>query len=205
MTDVPEPARDPVPSGWEGILHPGERILWQGRPEADLDWWALLSPRTAFGLFFAGFAVFWMAQAWRMSGTAPPLFRLIPLFGLPFLIVGLNQAGGHLVLDALRRRGTWYTLTDRTAFVATRFLGRQHLERHPLTIGMRPVLDDGDPGSIRFHGPGSTGGWTHALGRSTFAGGKRGEGAAGFHRIREARQVFATLTQALAALQQARS
>ena len=125
--------------------------------------------------------------------------HVFPLFGIPFLLVGLNLAGGHVVLAALRRRFVWYTLTDRTAFVATRLFGKRRLDRYPLDATMRARLDDGDPGSVLFAGTGQQGTpWSANLGRRRYSSSSFPAGPAGFHRIAEARRVYGLLTQALA-------
>ncbi|MDF0601059.1 aspartate carbamoyltransferase catalytic subunit [Psychromarinibacter sp. C21-152] len=119
--DAPVPARDapvdktaadPVPAGWEGILDAGERILWQGRPGTSVVWKASHILTSLFGVVFAGFAVFWMV----MASQAPGGFWM---FGLIHFAVGVGLAIGPPVWSAWTRRHTWYTLTDRRAFIAT--------------------------------------------------------------------------------------
>jgi hypothetical protein len=193
---APTPPPAPVPAGWEGILAPGERILWQGRPEPGVDWAALVDFRTPFGLFFAGFALFWMWMAGRMGAPGP-----FPLFGLPFLLVGLHLAFGRLIWDAITRRSTHYTLTDRTAFVATAPFGKRKLERWALRPGMALVLDDAAPGSVWFDQV-ATPYVTHlGPGRSRrYYGPRSTSRRIGFDRIAEARQVYGLMRQALANL-----
>lgn len=197
MTELPEPAAPPpppapVPAGWEGILAPGERILWQGRPEPGVDWQALVDTRTPFGLVFAGFACFWIWQAARMGGAGP-----FPLFGIPFLLVGLHLAFGRVVWDAYARRGTHYTLTDRTAFVASQALGKRKLDRYPLTPGMALVLEEGDPGAVWFGEQVTTYAGGPGPGRSRrYRGPRTVRRRIGFDRIAEARQVYGLLRAA---------
>lgn len=191
-----------TPAGWEGILAPGERILWQGRPLARPDWPALLRAQVLFGLVFAGFALFWIAQAWRMADGSPApgaLRGLFPLFGLPFLVVGLNLALGPALRPWLAARGTWYTLTDRNAYIATRRPGRRSLTRHPLTARMLPALEDGSPGSVWFASePGPGGGAWRGAGAAGRYGGAAGR--IGFRSIPEARTVYRLLLEAISAL-----
>ncbi|MEZ5796022.1 MAG: hypothetical protein R3D63_00080 [Paracoccaceae bacterium] len=200
----PPPPPEPVPEGWEGILTPGERILWQGRPEPGIDWRGLVGGRMLFGLVFAGFALFWMAMAFSMTRQAPGgLGLLFPLFGLPFLLVGVQMAGGHLWLDARRRRGTHYTLTDRAAFVATETGGQRRLERYPLVRGMTVTLDEGAPGNLWF----SETLQSHRINRTTASGHRRivrrsfvTRQRTGFERIAEPRRVWQLMGRAIAAL-----
>ena len=98
--------------GWEGILMPGEEILWQGRPDPSL----LFGPKqlgiSAFGLVFAGFAAIWMLLASSAGGY-------FWTFGLIHFTVGLAMSFGAFFYAPWRRRHTWYTLTSQRAFIAT--------------------------------------------------------------------------------------
>ena len=59
MTTAPH--RPPAPpQGWEDILDPGERILWQGRPEPGLLPVRLPPGQMVMGAIFTGFSLFWM-------------------------------------------------------------------------------------------------------------------------------------------------
>lgn len=120
-----------APDGWEGILEPGERVLWQGQPDRNLDWSDMDRRQVLFGLVFAAIAMFWtIGVLTATAGTTAAL--VMPLFGLVFLAIGLHKAGGSVFLAAWQRRGTWYTLTDRRAFIATDLAGRKTLEAYPI-------------------------------------------------------------------------
>lgn len=87
---------DDAPSGPSPIevmqdeMRPGERLVWADRPDPGRLAVSAL-PMSFFGLFFFGFAVFWMVGAWQtMDGSESGFFVLFPLFGLPFLLVGLG-------------------------------------------------------------------------------------------------------------------
>ncbi len=96
-------------AGWHGLLDTGEDILWQGQPRASIIWADALRVQTLMGFFFAGFAIFWMSMASSITsgGNFPGPVRLFPLFGLPFLVIGLYQAVGHLFWDAYGRSRTY--------------------------------------------------------------------------------------------------
>lgn len=100
---------------WDGILHPGETVLWQDRPVtspafADLSW-----SKGLMGLLLVGFSIFWMSLAAQAGG---PFW----MFGLIFFFIGLRNSLGQILLDPWLRGQTVYSLTDRRAFVATRSL-----------------------------------------------------------------------------------
>ncbi len=197
-------------AGWEDILSPGETILWQGRPDSRMAWSDVLSWRSLHGAVFAGFAVFWMVQASRITGVttqfrirpdgAEPfggLSRYFPYFGLMFLTVGLYNMAGRLVWDALKRRRTWYTLTDRAAYIATDLLGRK-LDRHELCPDLPLELEDGEPGAVWFaerlvHHPGR---WSSMGGSRHYQKPSAARHRVGFERISEARTVWRLLCEA---------
>ncbi|PWR01722.1 hypothetical protein DKT77_16550 [Meridianimarinicoccus roseus] len=119
--------------GWDGILNPGERVLWQGQPDPTPDWTGWRLSDGLFGGAFAGFALFWMAMALGQLPGGSFLGLVFPLFGLPFLVLGLQRAGAERLWDAYVRRRTWYTLTDERAFIATAVLGRRAFDAYPIT------------------------------------------------------------------------
>jgi hypothetical protein len=92
-------------------LEPGERVLWQGRPDPQrllARWDPLLIP---FSVAWAGFAVIWTALA---VGSSSPGIAVI---GLPFVALGLYFVAGRFVVKGRRSRESRYVLTDRRAVV----------------------------------------------------------------------------------------
>jgi hypothetical protein len=176
------------PQDWQGLLAKDEEILWQGRPGSRVHWSALLTPRTLMGVFFTGFALFWISAAASMTGGGnfPFVFRLFPLFGIPFLLAGLNMLGGHAIWDAFKRANTHYTLTNRTAFIARNTFGKRTLRSYPIAEMDRILLEDGDPGSVIF---------------SDMQSGP--DTRPGYYQIDDAREVFAFLREAQRALRKA--
>ena len=130
--------------GWEELLDPGERILWQGRPDGAV----VLRPRNMaaflFGLAFAGFALFWMVMAAQAGG-------MFWAFGLIHFSIGLALSFGALFWGAFRRRRSWYTLTDRRAFIATDMpLKGKQLQSYPITDDTALRYDEGELDSVWF-------------------------------------------------------
>ncbi len=161
--------------GWDDLLAEGEAILWQGQPDGALrmDW--TRATEFGMGLAVAAFALFWMWGASQAGG-------LFWIFGLLFLGIGLWQALQPNLVDTLNRRRTWYTLTDRRAFIATDWLGQgRRLASYPITADTLIDLDQveaaGRLATVRF----TTGGardWTD------------------WHRPEAPRASFARITQA---------
>ena len=128
----------------QGELRDGEHLLWAGRPRIPFLVWSAL-PVSIFGLFFGGFALFWIIGAATVTRSVPSevgggfgLFSLLfPLFGLPFLLVGLGLILSPW-LAKLRLKKTFYGVTDQRAIllepsgfsgVETRFYPLADLER----------------------------------------------------------------------------
>ncbi len=131
-------------SGWEGILDPDETILWQGRPDTGIHFRPAHLVTVIFGLAFAGFALFWMIVAAAAGGG-------FWMFGLLHFAVGLGLTLGPFLWGPFRRRRTWYTLTDRRAFIATDLpLVGKRLKSYPLTGDRALDFLPGPPATIHF-------------------------------------------------------
>ena len=97
-----------------------------------------------FGLAFAGFALFWMIMAAQAGG-------LFWAFGLIHFSVGLGIAFAPPFWNAWRRRHTWYTLTNRRAFIATDMPVRgRRLQSYPISRDTVLAYDAQDPATIHF-------------------------------------------------------
>jgi len=152
MTAMPPPPGPsaPVPPGWAGYLEPGERVLWQGRPDGAMR--ADLSDlrRTLFGAVFTVAGLAWTVAVLRQGVPNGLMALVMPLAGLGFAALGVNLATGGVPFGVLRRRATTYILTDRRAIVATAWLGRRTLKSYPLGPDSHATLDGGPPAAIRF-------------------------------------------------------
>jgi hypothetical protein len=107
--NLPEPLQQKLRSE----LKPGESLHWAGQPDPGRFMrrgfllWLFFIPWTAFSLFGTG-------MAYGFSRVAPSPFNWFPLFGLPFVLVGL----GGLALPFWRRykaRTIIYAVTDQRA------------------------------------------------------------------------------------------
>ncbi|WP_372840901.1 aspartate carbamoyltransferase catalytic subunit [Phaeovulum sp.] len=130
--------------GWEGILDKDEAILWQGQPEPGFTFNARDLAAGLFGLVFAGFALIWMILAAQAGG-------FFWAFGLLHFSVGVAIGTGGPIWRSYRLRRTWYTLTNRRAFIATDTLtsGRA-LAAYPITPDTVLSLEGEEPGSVFF-------------------------------------------------------
>ena len=194
-------AQSEIPAGWEGILEDGETILWQGRPAPGLSLSEIFRGGTLMSLFVAGFGVFWTIMAATMmaeSRSAPGAFRIFfPLFGVIFVIAALSGGIGPAIRRALRRSGTYYTLSDRAAYIAVASGGKRSLDRYPLDQMNAPSLEEGTLGGV-FFSP------EESIVRTGRSGGHRTvRSRVGFERIDDPRHVFGLLRDARDALRDA--
>ena len=98
--------------GWDGILDESEEILWQGAPAPglQLDYQSPLEFLSS--AVFAGLAFYWIILAYQGTGH----FGFV---GVIFLAIGLYGLVFKHFWHAFVRQNTYYTLTDRRAFIAT--------------------------------------------------------------------------------------
>ena len=104
-------------------LSDGERLLWVGQPRPSRFAYGAI-PIVLFGVPWTGFALFWIASASSFGGSnnvngSPPgvgVFRFFPLFGLPFVLIGLGMLSSPYWLWRQAKR-TCYALTDRRAML----------------------------------------------------------------------------------------
>ena len=136
MTDPSGLAPGPNAAWWTGLLDPGESLIWTGAPVGppprSLAEWGT----TIFGLFFAGFAFFWIMAAGFPFG----------LFGLLHFSAGIFVAFGMRHLLVRRFARARYALTDRRALLAV----GTRITSWPITPAMSIEVEASAPGSILF-------------------------------------------------------
>lgn len=105
-------------------LQPGESLLWTG--DVNPGRAAIMAlPAAVFGIPFAGFALFWITIAYRgtsrishNAGSFGSAFRVFPLFGTPFLLIGLGMVLSPLWVYLKGRSGV-YAITNQRVMVIT--------------------------------------------------------------------------------------
>jgi hypothetical protein len=103
-------------------LQPGESLNWTG--VADPARAAVTAlPAALFGIPFAGFAAFWINTAYhgthamnKSGNSFAGAFSLFPLFGIPFLLVGLGIILAPL-WAYLKGRTTVYAVTNQRVMI----------------------------------------------------------------------------------------
>lgn len=105
-------------------LRDGEVLLWVGQPNpARFARQAI--PLVLFGIPWTAFSVFWVAAASGMlfggfangpGGGALGIFACFPLFGLPFVLIGIGMLTSPYWFRRQAKQ-TFYALTDRRAIL----------------------------------------------------------------------------------------
>jgi hypothetical protein len=101
----------------ESELQSNERITWLEQPIPGRLARSTL-PIVLFGIPWTAFAIFWTASAaWGTSKAGDAgFFRAFPLFGLPFILIGLGMLSSPFWVRRSAKRSA-YVLTDRRAIL----------------------------------------------------------------------------------------
>lgn len=101
----------------ETELNKNESSLWAGQPRPGRMAVKAI-PIALFAIPFTAFAVFWIcgASGFKMPDFSEGGFSFFPLFGLPFLLVGLGMLSAPLWKIRSAKR-TIYVLTDKRAII----------------------------------------------------------------------------------------
>lgn len=94
----------------EAELQSGERITWVDQPIPGRMARTMV-PLVLFGIPWTAFAIFWVAGAAKAGGGG-----FFPLFGVPFILIGLGLLSSPYWTRRAARRSI-YALTDRRAIV----------------------------------------------------------------------------------------
>jgi hypothetical protein len=102
-----------------------ERLLWQGRPRGGIRLRGSDFFLIPFSLLWGGFAIFWEFMAIFKVPKNDPIGWTFPLFGVPFVLMGLYIIFGRFILDKKMRDGTEYAVTSRRAIIVSGFFTRK--------------------------------------------------------------------------------
>lgn len=126
---------------WDGLLDPGEHIIWQGQPSGKV--------RLEFeSVFSVIFMAIWSGIPIGMIIFVPSsIFLIVPPF---FAAIGVYFFVGQHFWAAFQRRRTFYTLTDKRAFIARGSFGKRTLDSFPITPDTPLQLDEGRARAVWF-------------------------------------------------------
>jgi hypothetical protein len=185
----------------EAILDNGEKLLWSGQPKQGLRFQTRDIFMIPFSLMWGGFAIFWEIMALGIfhiphQNHEPKAVGLIawifPLWGVPFVAVGLYMIFGRFFYDAASRQKTYYGITDQRLIILKTLFSRNIAS---FDYGTLPSLNlterrDGS-GDILFGNPAAM---TPFAGTSWPGTGKYT--VPGFYLLPDARQIYDRIRQA---------
>jgi len=137
------------------FLFPNEKILWSGQPKTAILFTGPDIFLIPFSLLWCGFAIFWETSAIAViPGDTPVGIDIVfPLFGIPFVAVGLYFVFGRFIYKAQKKKKTYYAVTDKRVLVLN--TGRNQtlneIDIKAATNMSKNVRRDGT-GSITFGG-----------------------------------------------------
>lgn len=101
-------------------LDRGERLIWAGSPKKGIVFRSTDVFMIPFSLMWGGFAIFWEFTALNsLPEDADPFAYIFPIFGLPFVAIGLYLIFGRFFHDSIRRGKTYYGLTDQRVIIVS--------------------------------------------------------------------------------------
>jgi hypothetical protein len=136
-------------------LSPGESLLWSGRPKQGIHLRGADAFMIPFSLLWGGFAIFWEYGVYK-SG-APAFFLL---FGGVFVLVGVYFIFGRFMADSLKRKGTYYGVTNDRVLILSEFPTRTIKSLNLKTLSDITFSHKSDgSGSISFGPQNPMAGW----------------------------------------------
>jgi hypothetical protein len=118
-------------------LAPGENLLWADRPDPSQQGSQYL-PVVLFGTVWTAFSLFWIWGASEPMRThaqvVSPSFDLFPLFGLPFVLIGIGMLTSPY-WAAQKAKSTVYAITDRRILIIQCVKNRTVRSIQPADIG----------------------------------------------------------------------
>ena len=132
-----------------------EKILWAGQPETSVMFTGADIFLIPFSLLWGGFAIFWELSVlfifFSSDGSESKMPIIFPLFGIPFVIMGLYFVFGRFIYKYWKKRNTYYTVTNKRVLVLNKLFSRSLNAVNIDTIPSinKTVRSDG-AGTIKF-------------------------------------------------------
>jgi Bacterial PH domain len=133
-------------------LDSGERLLWSGQSRGGIRLRGQDVFLIPFSLLWGGFAIFWEFMVLHSVSKAPgPMGVFFPLFGVPFVVIGLYLIFGRFFVDAHARARTFYGVTNERIIIVSGLFSQQtkSLQLRTLTDISLTQRNDGS-GTITF-------------------------------------------------------
>ena len=177
-------------------LTPDERIHWVGKPDPSVIFASSDLFAIPFSLMWGGFAIFWEYNAisipskMHTGGNPGSYFGYIfPLWGIPFVGMGLYMIFGRFFYKAWKKTKTTYAVTNKRVIVVTQGFSQQvqaqFLDQIPQ---ISKSTGSNGVGSLTFGNLGFGG--MYANSRLSFFGSRYNQGILGFYDIHDAESVY---------------
>lgn len=133
-------------------LDSGEKLIWADMPKQGVIFRGFDVFMIPFSLLWGGFAIFWEIMALSIpneeAGAAGYVF---PLFGIPFVLIGLYLIFGRFVHDSKRRANTFYGLTNQRAIMISGLFNKEVKSLNLASLSDVSLTEKGDmSGTITF-------------------------------------------------------
>lgn len=95
-----------------------EKLIWNGQPKQGIIFRSSDIFFIPFSIMWGSFAIFWetlVLSSWIKNPN--PETIIFPLFGIPFVIVGLYLLFGRFIVDNKQRERTFYGLTNQRIII----------------------------------------------------------------------------------------
>ncbi len=146
-------------SAISSTLDANEHLIWSGRPREGFllrkqDFYLI-----PFSLMWGGFAIFWEFSVLKIAPKAQsPTAEVFPLFGIPFVAIGLYIMFGRFFVDAYARSKTTYGVTSDRIVIVSGIFSKQTKSLQLRTLSDVSLTEGSNGfGTITF-GPTGTGG-----------------------------------------------
>ncbi|MHC4062023.1 MAG: PH domain-containing protein [Planctomycetota bacterium] len=168
-------------------LSEDEDLIWWGRPKQGILFRNSDIYMIPFSLIWGGFALFWEAtvliEFFKDESNMPIIF---PLFGIPFVVMGIYLIAGRFWVDAKRREKTCYGLTDRRVLIITGIWSQTVKSVDALRLPELTLNEKADGSGTIVFGHNSRWNWSDGMPLP----GMQDYTAAMFERIDHAREVY---------------
>lgn len=171
----------------------GEEILWAGQPDLTLSFSKSDIFNIPFGIFWTGFSIFWEGAAIKAAldpSTRTAASWAMPLFGVPFILIGLYLIGGRFFYKKWRKKRTYYAVTNKRILVVknTRRRDLQGAYLEAIPVVNKSIRRDGR-GTITF-GNSTPGAWMYEDAGFDFLGAYYADRSPTFRDVPDAEKVY---------------
>lgn len=164
-----------------------ESLLWCDKPVKKIIFTLNDVFTTLFGIFWLAFSLFWVFSAYMATSETTGPSKIFPLFGIPFVLVGVYLLFFRHIVSYFKRKNIIYALTEKRVLVV--HFGRskyvqEYKYEHISNISLK--TNENDVGSIYFF----TGGFHYNNNRNYSS-------TSGIFGIKDTKKVYKILSQCL--------